>query len=85
MDPTQGQVPEGVPTISIADVLELERKVRENRQAQLRGEASPHAVTAEQIRAAIQAVRRERNITPSAGGAKKPAKTQIEIVDLDGL
>lgn len=92
MDPTPTPIPEGIATMSVEQVTELERKVRENKQAQLRGDPPPHTITREEVRAAINGLRAMRGTmelagTRTASGGKKggTGKTQIDLVDLDGL
>lgn len=73
--------------LSVDQVLDIERRLRENRAAQHRGDPLPHNVTREEMRAALQSMRRHRNIAPKApGGGKKPGgKASVIQIDLEGL
>jgi hypothetical protein len=89
---SQSANPAPLPTISLEDVRELERKCRENRAAQLRGEPPLHDVTAQNLRDAIIAIRSQRgtmNIAneaaKKANGGKKAAPISINIDDLDDM
>lgn len=89
--PTPNPVPEGVATLSVEQILDIERRFRENKAATLRGDPPPHTVTPEELRAAIQSMRAHRGtmnlVAPSAKGNGKRAggKPNIEIIDLEGL
>jgi hypothetical protein len=75
--------------MSVEGVLALERKIRENKAAQLRGEPPVHVVTMEEMRDAVNAIRRTRGTMDLAAVAKagksRSGASSIEIVDLEGL
>lgn len=84
----------GLPILSIEQVIALEKQLRENKAAQLRGEPLPHSVTPEQVRDAVMAMRRQRGTLDlatsrkSGGGSKKASggkAASIEILDLGDL
>lgn len=85
--------PAPVETLSIADVLALEQKVRDNEAARKRGDPLPHIVTKEDLRAALNAVRQNRGTlgaaksAAAAGGTTKKAsgKTEVKLINIEGL
>jgi type IV secretory pathway VirB10-like protein len=81
--------PPGPPTLSVEQVLELEKKLRENKAAQMRGDPMPHELTPQMLHEAVNAIRKQRGTlklaeTKRATKGAKSAAT-IEILDLDGL
>lgn len=91
MTPAPAQQDPGIQTLSVEQILEMQNKLRENRAAQLKGEPLPHTVSPEEMKAAIQAIRRQRgtlNLADGRGTAAKRGKKgggTIEILDLDGI
>lgn len=87
--PQTPQAESGVEVLTVEGVLEIEKQIRENQAARKRGDPAPHPdPTKEQIRAALNAVRRHRG----ALGAAKPAgkkgaggKATVVTIDLEGL
>jgi hypothetical protein len=69
-------------------VLDVERKLRENKAAELKGEPPPHQVTAEDINRALMAIKHQRGTldfaSKAGAGAGKKGVTKIEL-DIDGL
>lgn len=70
-------------------VIEVERKLRENKAAELKGEPPPHQVTAEDINRALMTIKHQRGTLDfaSKAGASTAAKkgvTKIEL-DIEGL
>lgn len=85
------QEPTPISVMSVEQIHEIERKLRENKAAALRKEAAPHEVSKEEIRAAINAIKMQRGTmgaasaatsSKSSGGAKK-APVKIDLGDLD--
>lgn len=91
LTPTPNAAPAGIQTLSMEQIIALERRIRENKAAQLRGEPLPHDVKPEEIKAAIQSVRASRgtlNFAEGKSSGKKKGsggKAQIEIIDGDEL
>lgn len=93
-DSTPAPSPELAPgpaTLSVEQILALEQQLRENKAAQLRGDPQPHTVTDQQLRDAINGIRRQRG-TLGIAGEKKASKGKaasagptIQLLDLDGL
>lgn len=90
--PVSQQIEPGLEVLSMADIVALEQKIRENKQAQLRGDPLPHDVTEDQLRSAIAGIRKCRGTMDlyTSSGAEKKSKggggaAKIEIMDLDGL
>lgn len=78
--------PPGPQALTVDEVLALEQKLRENKQAQMRGDPMPHDVTPQQLRDAIMAIRMQRGTLPlqsekknGKGGKKSGGATVIEI------
>lgn len=81
----------GPETLSVDQVLAIERQLRENKAAELRGEPAPHQVTPDQMRACLMAIRKSRGTldlaSKASGGSKKggssAARIELDLGELD--
>jgi len=73
--------------MSMAEIEEISRKNYENKQAQLRGEQPPHALTQEELVRALQSIRGMRATGTQRPASKKAAAsgTVVKEMNIDKL
>lgn len=80
--------PEAQQFLSVDAVIDVERKLRENKAAELKGEPPPHQVTADEINRALMTIKHQRgtlDFASKAGataGKKGVNKIQLDIEEL---